>query len=333
MRRAALPLVLLLLAAPAAAEVFPVAWGLQVQPLPVPRTDLGAANMGEFFVFIGGDAPSEDGYGTRVDVYDAFAQSWVQEHVLPPLPVALHDAAVVAMGPDLLVIGGALHGAQGSQIVSPATWILDTRLPIALRAWVPFTPLPFPVQHAMVATDTFTHLWVFGGAGQDGLPTAHAWQMGSLGDGTPDGVWLPLADMPTPRAWGGAVQFSNQEVFLVGGESGVLTPTDAVDVLDVATGAWSQAAPLPLPREDLAVFRSGGGIYAVGGRTPTFASATVQFFDQETRAWVQLPDMPHEQWGMASVGFLDDMYLFGGHDAVGDPTRMAQRAHVDEGLP
>jgi hypothetical protein len=321
------------LSGPGSADVFPMAWNVPVPPppLPVVRTDIAAARMDHFIVIAGGNAPDDGDLGTRVDLFDAFANAYIHG-ILPPLPVAVHNPAVVAVGSQVLVLGGKLLAPQGVEVASPLTWVLDTRIPIGLRQWLPGPPLPEGVSSPMAVTDGFQHLWLFGGFEQSGQASGKAWTMPVLA-GNPAGLWLPLADMPVPRARGGAVQFDNQRIVLVGGESAPLAPTSEVDVYDVAANAWSQAAPLPTPREDLSVVRGADGIYAMGGRTPALPSAAVEFYDQDVQQWVALSPMPQAQWGAAAVGFLDDMYLFGGHDAQGDPTRLAQRAHVIEDLP
>src|SRR5689334_10891586 len=90
--------------------------------------------------------------------------------------------------------------------------------------------------------------------------------------------WAPIPAMPAARI-GLAAAAVNGVVYAIGGSSAFgqiwigsigTTGLATVEAYDVATGSWSQKAPLPEPR----VYPAGatvidGKIYVVGGISPT----------------------------------------------------------------
>src|SRR5262249_60671219 len=60
----------------------------------------------------------------------------------------------------------------------------------------------------------------------------------------------------------------------------------SVEVYDVDTGTWSQAAPMPTPRGLLRVTVSGGRIYAIGGAdTNGMPIAAVEVYHPAANRW------------------------------------------------
>jgi Kelch motif protein len=319
----------LLVAPTVASEVLPLQWA-SLPPLPIVRTDIGAATLQGRIYVVGGNAPGPDDLGTRVDMFRTNIRFW---DTAPPLPRSVHNPVVLAVGYDILVLGGNVRLPAGNVAPTAETWLLDTTLPPSLQVWVPWVPLPLPMNRAAGATDGFTAIWLFGGDSvPEGGATARAWTM-PVSEGTPTGVWLPLPDMPEARTRAAAAQFGNEEVWVVGGEDGNLNAKASVDILDLPTQIWRQGPPLSEAREELGLARGIGGLYAIGGRSPTFPMASVELFDRDSASWVQMPPMDEGAWGPAVSGWLEDLYVIGGRDGVGHPTSRALQMHVVTNLP
>ena len=70
----------------------------------------------------------------------------------------------------------------------------------------------------------------------------------------------------SPRASVGAVHPSTAKSNAIGGRGldGIVVATH--EVFDPQSGAWSEAAPLPLARDHMVVVAVDGKIHAIGGR-------------------------------------------------------------------
>ena len=89
----------------------PQEW-VSLAPMPTGRTDFGAAVLNGKAYVCGGFKPGgawREAYAT-CDVYDPVADSWTS--VAQPFPTAAYGCAVVALGEDIYVVGGARSGTQ-----------------------------------------------------------------------------------------------------------------------------------------------------------------------------------------------------------------------------
>ena len=107
---------------------------------------------------------------------------------------------------------------------------------------------------------------------------------------------------------------------------GLLTP------LLVAAGAshpepldvgWQRAAPLPLPRTEVAAAVVGGRIAVVGGFVADGSSSSrVDVYTLRTNAWSRLPDLPVAVNHAMAASFRGRLYVVGGY-AGREPLRAA----------
>ncbi|OJY40248.1 MAG: hypothetical protein BGP03_00025 [Pseudonocardia sp. 73-21] len=104
---------------------------------------------------------------------------------------------------------------------------------------------------------------------------------------------------------------------VVGGQADGALVT-ATEVFDGAS--WTDAAPIPTPRNVLAAATDGAYLYALGDRNLSADKNTsaAERFDPATGRWVTLPDMPTPRGGLGAT------YLDGRIVAVGgeEPTRV-----------
>ena len=73
------------------------------------------------------------------------------------------------------------------------------------------------------------------------------------------------------------------------------------EVFDPATGQWSERAPLPQPRDHMALVALDGKLHAIGGRVTNPASrvGTHDIYDPKTNSWSPGPPLPTARSGLA----------------------------------
>lgn len=109
-------------------------------------------------------------------------------------------------------------------------------------------------------------------------------------DGTP---------VPTPRG-NLAVESVEDKIFAVAGllasgnENGQQnTPCAVVEVLDTATGSWSQCAPLPAQRVKPGLTSIGTTLYALGGREDEIDANTIFAYSMLKKSWEEVGRLPY----------------------------------------
>jgi hypothetical protein len=86
------------------------------------------------------------------------------------------------------------------------------------------------------------------------------------------------------------------------------------DVYDPTTAKWSTAAPLPRPRDHMALVAAGGKIHAIGGRLAGPADRTGQhdIYDPATDRWTSAAPLPTPRSGVAALLYKDMILVLGG---------------------
>ena len=85
-----------------------------------------------------------------------------------------------------------------------------------------------------------------------------------------------------------------------------------VTVYDPAADAWTQAAPLPEPRNHLGVAALGGFLYAAGGGEGAGVFADAWRFDPKADAWTAIAPMPARREAFGLVSLAGKLYAVGG---------------------
>lgn len=261
------------------------------------------------------DADPTEAPGQPEDASDALA--WV-EHEAAPLAIA--EAAVAQHGAEAWLVGGFTAAGGGSPTVLVYDVMNDT--------WRQGPVYPLAVHHAQAAF-VDGRLYVFGGyvtgallpgtvvpgAGPAGWPrTPLAFSLDPA-----LGRWESVPTMPVARSAGGAAVLDGK-VYLVGGV-GMDGFLDVVHVFDPATGAYSEAAALPAPRDHLSVFADGGKVYALAGRENAGGAwddlETSEVYDPASDTWTALPPAPLGRGGQAGAPWRGLLPLFGGERIEG----------------
>ena len=185
-------------------------------PMPTPRAAAAAAVIGSgIFVAGGRDVGGGPCSGNALDVverYDIGTDTWT---TVAPLPTAVSDAAAVATGGKLYIVGGC-NGATFTFFNTVFVYNPTT------NTWSSAAPMP-TARASLVAGIVGSNLYAIGGwdgVAPLGLTTNEVYSISS-------NTWSTAAPMPTSRGEAGVVSH-NGDVFVVGGSRpGFGNSTDA----------------------------------------------------------------------------------------------------------
>jgi N-acetylneuraminic acid mutarotase len=281
----ALALVVVALAASAHASAEPVSGWQSAKPLPVARTEVAAARLGDEIVVIGGYL--SDGSSTgRVDAYSPGTDKWRR---LPDLPAKVNHAMAAAAGARLYVVGG--YGAERRAFVFFRGRWRKLRRPPAPRA-------------AAGAALVGRRLYVVGGVV---APGRLAQQMLVLD--LPTGRWS-FAPGASPREHLAATAAAGV-VYALAGRSGGTNFT-TFERYSSARRSWLRLPAVPYPRGGTGAAAVGRRIVSVGGEEAAGTIPSVYAYDSVARRWARLPDMRTARHGLAVAAFGNRVYAIGG---------------------
>jgi hypothetical protein len=177
---------------------------------------------------------------------------------LSEMPTPREATANAAIGNGVFVIGGTKLGF-GEVGDSRLVEMYNTRT----GGWQHLALMPTPRSYAAAVGVGFS---IYVGAGQS---SRYGGVTGALE--RYDAItnrWSSLPPLPTPRTMLGAAQVRNK-LYFIGGQSCVSPlcgqTLDIVEVYDLSTKKWSEAAKLPDARAGFATVVIRGKIYVVGG--------------------------------------------------------------------
>lgn len=177
-------------------------------------------------------------------------QGWRE---IAPMPAPRSQAAAVAIGSRIFIVGGA----EGGRLVSP-TYVYDT----ATDRWTTAASIPTPRDH-LAAAALDGHVCAVGGRRLSLLQNLATFE---CYDPAAD-AWRSMPDAPTARGGLGAATVGNR-IFVAGGEQPLGTFKE-VDIFDSATGKWTRGPDLPTARHGLGVVAVASTLYVMsGGPTP-----------------------------------------------------------------
>ena len=273
-----------------AASAAPSAWETRA-PMPLPRTEVSAAVVGNEIVVLGGFT-IDRGASRRVDAYSPGPDTWRR---LPDLPIGVHHAmAVGARGKPYVLGGYTVAGAtlRAAFVLEQGAWRLLPRMPfpraaagagvaggrivvaggigegrrlvrnalafdLRTRRWS-VVPGPTPREHLGVTSLAGT-VYAVGGR-MAGLDT-NLLHFESFRPG--DRRWRRLQPVPDPRGGTGAAALAGR-VISVGGEELGGTIEEVLEYR-IAERRWVRLANLPTPRHGVGVAALGGRVYVIGG--------------------------------------------------------------------
>jgi hypothetical protein len=187
-----------------------------------------------------------------------------------PIPQGANEVIGARVGDALLVYGGQSQGGEPMGLF----WMYEP----SGDQWTQLPSNPVPVHHA-AAVGIGNKFYLFGGfvrAQEQGFngwgPVNHAWVF-DLGTRT----WSALPPMPTAR--GALCAAVGRKIYVLGGASipagsplkGLIPPgpvqqSDANEIFDLDTQAWSTGKTLPTARNHMDAAAVGGTIYVIGGQ-------------------------------------------------------------------
>ena len=258
-------------------------------------------------VYVMGGYPASRATQSTVQVYDPASDRW---ELTTPMPLGLNHNMAPTVNGKLYMIGGqTTDGGSGNFSDRVFEYNADT------REWRERTRMP-TARGAGVAVVLDGKIYVAGGRPPRGADFA-------VYDPAAD-TWRTLPDLPTPRnhlagaAMGG-------KVYIVGGrfEAGFQSPqSDAVEIYDPVTNAWSRGAPMPKPRGGINGLEAYGCLHVFGGEgnfgAPNGLHPEHDVYNPVTNSWTSLGPMPIPVHGVTGAVFLSGLiYLPGGGTSEG----------------
>ena len=253
-----------------------------------------------------------------VDSPQAAPGAPLQSVVLPgtwtaksPMPGARNEVIAVAAAGKIFVLGGSLrqndYALRGNEEYDPAT-----------GAWRARAPLPSGASHMAAAVLDGTIYAIGGFTGRDHKgPVARVFGYDIAADS-----WRALPPLAVPRGSIGAAAVCGK-IHAVAGR--VTNDTDdwhtagvvgTHEVYDPATGRWSEAAPLPVPRDHLAVVAVDQKLHAIGGRygNNDQMSQLHDVYDPAAQTWTPAPPLPTARGAVAGALYNGLILVIGGED-------------------
>jgi N-acetylneuraminic acid mutarotase len=291
-----------------AATTLPGSWD-SGPPLPVARSEVAVAAVGDEFYVIGGYANGNVDQA-RVDVY---AQSgtvmhnrrggyyWYAESALPR---GLNHIAAVGFEGKIYTFGGFSEqnnaAAADANVYDPSS-----------RQWTPIAPLPRALGSISVAV-LGNEIHLAGGRDAHSVTTHLVYDPAT-------NRYSERAPLPVGRDHMGLVA-DGGKLYAIGGR--IDTPahnTSYVDIYDPRTNAWSEGARMPTARSGMAVALYRNLIFAIGGeqRGVTAAFTTNEAYDPATNRWAEYAPLPEGRHGTGAAVIGGKLYVPAGAPVPG----------------
>jgi len=286
------------------------------------------------------------------DLADTDAEPASGWRVAAPLPAPRQECGVVALGDEIVVVGGYDDAVTIVDLVEAYRPSTDT--------WRTLAPLPEPIHHPnVVVLDAKLHVagalgagfvqqnvhWIYDPATDDwteGTPLPAARAVGAAGAAVLDGVihlvgglrmsqsvalhstydpstdaWDALPDAPHARDHLGMAAVGSVLVATAGRDGGLSSFVAATDLYDPAIG-WLTGAEIPTPRGGAAAAVLDGALHVFGGEgnagDPSGVFATHDSYDPETDSWTTHDPMPSPRHGTGAATLDDTIWIPGGAD-------------------
>jgi N-acetylneuraminic acid mutarotase len=227
------------------------------------------------------------------------------------LPEALHHAALVSDGKELILVGGFHGGLTHVWRMRGAVYRLQG------DGWVEDGELPRPQAEGVLASSPAGDIHLATGQSPRGDANSersdHAEVHDHLVRASGSNTWESLAPIPTARnsATGGWI---GKQLIVTGGRTadGNL---DVTEIYDLQEDRWRTAAPLPLPQAGTASAVVQDGLIVFGGEIFQPESAVfpnVWQYSLSKDEWTALPDMPIPRHGIGAGRFGNEIFVVGG---------------------
>jgi uncharacterized repeat protein (TIGR02543 family) len=233
---------------------------------------------------------------TAVEVYDTVANSWQS---LPPVSQGAEDAASVARGDTIYLLGGTDSNLRVTDTVY-AYKTSDGSVTLLGNLQTPRTRAGYTIMN--------NKIYVVGGV--DGnvnlLATVEEFDLNT-------NTSAIKATLPSGRLHPGVVA-AGGKVYIFGGSPGI--NTNETFEYDPVSSQLKALSPMPIARAATYMMPSvlsNGKIYLVGGSTPMGKSNYVQEYDPAADAWRVVGElMPTARIGAVEALVNDKIYMVGG---------------------
>jgi Kelch motif len=260
-------------------------------PLPLPRTEVAAALVGNEVVVLGGFT-SDGGASRRADAYSPARDSWRR---LPDLPIGVHHAMAVGAAGKVYVLGG--YAATGATLRT--VFVLES------GAWRALPRMPFP-RAAAGAGVAGRRIVVAGGVGEGRRLARNA-----LVFDLRTRRWSS-APGPTPREHLGVTSLAGTVYAIAGRTSGLDTNLLHFESWRPGQSRWQRLQPIPDSRGGTGAAALRGQIVSAGGEEPDGTIAEVLAYRIADKRWVRLADLPTPRHGVGVAALGGRVYVIGG---------------------
>jgi N-acetylneuraminic acid mutarotase len=228
-----------------------------------------------------------------------------------PMPAIRNEVAATAFDGKVYVLGGNVGGGASdltrNEEYDPAT-----------DQWRVRWPLPRGANH-MNAVTVNGKIYAIGGfaGSQHHDPVNGVYEYDPAGNS-----WRTLAPLSGPRG-SVAVAAVDGKIHAIGGRGPDFKTVSAHQVLDPATGQWSEAAPLPGKAHDhTATIAVDGKIHVIGGRfgEPTETTDMHLVYDPARNSWSMAAPLPAPRSSLAAVLYKGLILVVGGETATNSLT-------------
>lgn len=239
-----------------------------------------------------------------------------------PMPVAMAESGVAAVGGKLYVVGGTELVGKGPSISASTVNLMYD--PTTDR-WQQRAPLPVALTHVGVAA-LDGKLYAIGGFTRD----VHMDPVSLAFVYDPKiNRWCRIASLSTPRGsvavaaldgeihiFGGRKSNRVVKVTLPGGQQMLLGygTVTTHEIYDPATGKWSRGTPLPgPPRDHMGIAVLDGKIHVFGGRIGDFTDELTRHdvYDPKTDTWTSAAPLPDRR-SAGAYTVLDGLIIYAG---------------------
>lgn len=274
----------------AAAVAAPLQWD-EHAPMPLPRTEVAAATVGNEIVVVGG-LTIDRGASRRADAYSPARDSWRR---LPDLPIGAHHAMAVGVGGRAYVLGG--YASTGAT--------LRTAFVLENGAWRALPRMPFP-RAAAGAGISGRRIVVAGGIGEGRRLARNA-----LVFDLRTRRWSS-APGPTPREHLGVTSFAGAIYAVAGRKAGLDTNLLHFESWRPGQSSWQRLQPIPDSRGGTGAAAIRGQVVSAGGEEPGGTIREVLAYRLADKRWVRLTDLPTPRHGVGVAAFGGRVYVIGG---------------------
>lgn len=268
----------------------PSAWESRAA-MPLPRTEVSAAVVGNEIVVLGG-LTSDRGASRRVDAYSPSRDAWRR---LPDLPIGVHHAMAVGGWDRVYVLGG--YAASGA--------LLRTALVLQGGKWRSLPRMPFP-RAAAGAALAGPRIVIAGGVGE-GRRLARNALLFDLRTRR----WSS-APGATPREHLGVTSFAGTVYAVAGRTAGLDTNLLQFEAWRPGRSRWQRLQPIPDSRGGTGAAALRGQIVSAGGEDPDGTIAEVLAYRIAEKRWVRLSDLPTPRHGVGVAALGNRVYVIGG---------------------